>query len=92
MEDVAVSDKPFKLYTISNCPHCEAFKKLLIALEDGLADKVEVINCDDPSMALDVLMKQVSCFPALLTKDDEILFLGVVPTIQELREVLKWSA
>jgi glutaredoxin len=89
MEDVAALDKPFKLYTISNCPYCEAFKKLLASLGDGLADRVEVVNCDDPDKMLDVLMKQVSCFPALLSKDDDILFIGIVPTIQDLRRALK---
>ena len=80
------------LYTGANCPKCPSAHKVLeeVANELGLvagSDYVEK-NIDDEDVMIEALQYQIASTPAFVI-NDEAVFIGDVPTKEELMEKLK---
>ena len=80
------------LFTATNCPRCPAAKSLVeeITKELGMENEKDykILNIDDEENMILALQHQIASTPSIVI-DDEPIFVGKVPTKEELIEKLK---
>lgn len=80
------------VFTGTNCPRCPAAKSLVeeIATELGMEKEKDykILNIDDEENMILALQYQIASTPSIVI-DGEPIFIGKVPTKEELIEKLK---